>query len=62
VTVSDKTPDPTSEAESPLQQYGYIRCYRAVVQSCGITAAYLYGIIEDYVQLGARTHKVHPIA
>lgn len=47
----------SAEAESPLQQYGYVRCYRAVVQACGVQAAYLYGLLEDYVQMGARTKR-----
>lgn len=44
-------------AEAQTQQYGYIRCYRAVVRDCGIAAAYLYGILEDYAQLGARNGR-----
>jgi hypothetical protein len=44
-------------ASSPTQQYGYVRCYRAVVSDCGVVAAYLYGVLEDYAQLGARTGK-----
>jgi hypothetical protein len=47
----------SADAESPLQQFGYIRCHRAIVQSCGVAEAYLYGILEDYVQLGARTKR-----
>lgn len=44
-------------AVSPLQQYGYVRCYRAVIHSCGLDAAYLYGLLEDYAQLGARSGR-----
>src|SRR5688500_4949659 len=44
-------------AQSPLQQYGYIKCYRAVVLECGVMAAYLYGILEDYAELGARERR-----
>lgn len=49
--------NPSVIAEAKTQQYGYIRAYRAVVQDCGVMAAYLYGILEDYAQLGARTGK-----
>jgi hypothetical protein len=44
-------------ADAQTQQYGYIRCYRAVVRDCGVMAAYLYGILEDYVQLGVRNGR-----
>src|SRR5688500_737832 len=46
-----------AEADSPLQHYGYVRSYRAVVRSCGVMEAYLYGILEDFSQVGARTKK-----
>lgn len=59
MTPSDSTPlpDASAQAEAAVQQYGYVRVYRAVVHQCGIPAAYLYGILEDYVQLGARTGR-----
>lgn len=54
------TPDgdfTTVQAVNPLQHYGYVRVYHAVVQSCGIQAAFLYGILEQYAQIGAHTGK-----
>lgn len=42
-------------AVSPLQRYGYVRCYRAIVGDCGVAAAFLYGVLENYAQLGERT-------
>lgn len=44
-------------AQAPTQQYGYIRCYRAVMKDCGVAAAALYGILEDYAQLSARNKQ-----
>lgn len=55
--MSTDLPEASAQADSPLQQYGYVRVYRAVAHQCGIPAAYLYGILEDYVQLGARTGR-----
>jgi hypothetical protein len=57
VGVSVQATDGEVIADSPLQQYGYVRCYRAVAKDCGIAAAFLYGVLEDYAQLGARTKK-----
>lgn len=52
------TPDEGGiQAEAAVQQFGYIRCYRAVMHDCGIAAAVLYGILEDYAQLSARNKR-----
>jgi hypothetical protein len=44
-----------SHAVSLTQQRGYIRTYRAITDECGPTAAMIYGMLEDYAQLGAET-------
>jgi hypothetical protein len=59
--MSDRTtqnaPRPTSSAQNPLQQHGYIRCYRYLLKRYGPTVALVYGLLEDYAQLGQRTGR-----
>lgn len=54
---ADSTKLPAVIAEAKTQQYGYVRAYRAVMHECGAVPAILYGILEDYAQMGARTGK-----
>lgn len=59
-SVDDQETDQLGEAhaESSLQQGGYVRVHRAVLEDTNdLTAAYLYGILEDFAQLGARTGR-----
>lgn len=44
-------------AENPLQQQGYVRVYRAVAAACGMEAAMVYGILENYAQMGERSGR-----
>ena len=43
--------------DNPLQRDGYVRVYRAVRDSTNLEAAYLYGVLEDYIQLSRRNRR-----
>lgn len=47
----------TATTDNPLQQHGYVRCYREIIAECGAVAACLYGVLEDLAQLGERTGR-----
>lgn len=47
----------TVKADNPLQEQGYYRVYRAIVEQSGVDEALLYGILEDLAQVSARNKR-----
>jgi hypothetical protein len=45
------------EAVSAFQRDGYFRLHRAVKRDCGMGAAIVYGVLEQFSQIGAMTGK-----
>lgn len=44
-------------AESPIQQRGYFRLHREVIDKCGISGAAVYGYLENMAQIGDQTGR-----
>jgi hypothetical protein len=47
----------STHIQNRMQRRGYIRAYRAIIEDCGIDAAVLYGVLEDYSRLSFRTGR-----